>query len=166
MDSEKDGSAVYSDLLKATLEGEYSRKASIEQRGLSLISTSGGLVTLLVALGALLLGKDPTLPVVSTACIAASSVCFVVAAGLGLASNSPRSYFGLMPDDLDRIVTEQAWKSERDEALFLVAQFRANGAKAAYLLNNKKARLIQFGIGAEVLGVALVACSLMTALLS
>ena len=91
-------------LLADALAAETAQKASIEQRGLAVITTSGVLVSLLVALSALLLGRDyeflhPGTKVLLILAVAA----FVAAAGLGLATNAPRRYWGLSDEDLDRI---------------------------------------------------------------
>ncbi|HEX8117309.1 MAG TPA: hypothetical protein VF521_08555, partial [Pyrinomonadaceae bacterium] len=47
------GYAAYGDFIKDELEAQDKRKASFEQRGLAVITTSGALVTLLFALAAL-----------------------------------------------------------------------------------------------------------------
>lgn len=49
---------VYAELISSNLERQAQRKSSIEQRGLSVISTSGALVTLQFALVAVITGDD------------------------------------------------------------------------------------------------------------
>jgi hypothetical protein len=159
---------IYGPLLADYLSAEVNHKTSIEQRGLAVITTSGVLVSLLVALSALVLGKDTTefLNGPTRALLVAAVLVFVVAAGFGLAVNAPGRYWGLSDDDLERIVEVPSWNAEKEEAALLVGQQRVAELKRAVSANDNKAALLQRGIGAEVVGVALVAAAVTVALVT
>jgi hypothetical protein len=156
---------VYGPFLTEKLLAEMGHKASIEQRGLAVITTSGILVSLLVALSALVLGKDPTqfLSGATRGLMIAAVILFVIAAGLGLLVNRPGRYCGLAPDAFDRIIAQ--WKADEDEAAFVVGQQRVKELGNAMAANDRKAKALQRAIVAEVTGVALVAAAVIVALL-
>jgi hypothetical protein len=157
---------VYGDLIANLLTLETTRKASIEQRGITVITSSGVLVSLLIALSALLIGRNSETPlgVVSRSFIVAAVVAFVAAAGLGIAANTPRTYEGLSDEDLDRIVAKHSWSADEEEAALLVAQQRVQELKAAIKINNRKANYVQWAITGQVIGVGLVAAAIFAAL--
>jgi hypothetical protein len=156
---------VYGPLLTEKLLAEMGHKASIEQRGLAVITTSGVLVSLLVALSALVLGKEPIhfLSGATRGLMIGAVILFVIAAGLGLLVNRPRRYWGLAPDDLDRIVAQ--WMADEDEAAFVVGQQRVAELRNSMVANDRKAEALQRAIVAEVMGVAMVAAAVVVGLL-
>jgi hypothetical protein len=140
------------------LSEQSARKGSIEQRALAVITTSGALVSLLVALSALL-GSNAKLHLRAgpRATLVAAVVFFVVAAILALVTNSPRAYLEFGPKDLDRMLAE--WNSGGEDARWLVSQAHASLIKRATKLNDNKALLLQIAVGVEVAAVSLVALS-------
>jgi hypothetical protein len=147
------------------LSEQAARKSSIEQRALAVITTSGALVSLLVALSALLLGKNAgqLLHAGPRAALVAAVVAFVAAAVLALLTNTPRTYHDFAPEDVDRMLRE--WDSGGDDALWLVSEAHADHFKAATEANAKKALLLQIAVGAEVGAVALVALAVVLTLI-
>ena len=79
-----EGSEVYADFIKSMLDAEDSRKSSLEQRGISIITTSGTLVTLLFGLTAAITGaKTFTFPAAARDWLTPAAIAFDVAAGQG-----------------------------------------------------------------------------------
>jgi hypothetical protein len=156
---------VYGNLLAKLLAFETERKASIEQRGVAVITSSGVLVSLLIALSALLIGQrsEDHFGGVSRAIIIASVAAFIVAAIFGVVANAPRTYEGFSESDLDRIVSKYSWSANGEEAALLVAQQQARELKTAVKINNRKADYIQWAIIAQVIGVGLVAMAIIIA---
>ncbi|MFJ3799980.1 hypothetical protein ACIPSJ_27325 [Streptomyces sp. NPDC090088] len=159
-------SDVYGPLMVTMLNEQSARKASVEQRSLAVITSSGALVSLLVALSALLLGKDAELRLQSGTRVSliAAVVAFVLAAVLALGSNSPRSYRDFAAEDVDRMLTD--WHCDGEDARWLVSQAQADFLKRAKSLNDTKAHLLQGAVAMEVVGVALVALGVLLALAS
>lgn len=156
---------VYGPLMVTMLSEQAARKSSIEQRALAVITTSGALVSLLVALSALLLGKDAGLRLHAgpRAALVAAVVAFVAAAILALMANTPRAYRDFAPEDVDRMLAE--WDSGGEDALWLVSQAHADHLKRATEANEKKALLLQIAVGAEVGAVALIALGVVLTLI-
>jgi hypothetical protein len=143
-------------------------KSSIEQRGLAVITTSGVLVSLLAALAALVIGRETRqfLGTETKTLIICALVSFIAAAALGLAANAPRRYWGLSDEDLDRVGTPDSWRADGEEAAQVVGMQRVAELRRAKTANDRKARLLQGAIAAEVLGVAAAAAAVVVALTS
>jgi uncharacterized membrane protein len=114
---------VYGAFLDAELKAQDARKASFEQRGLAVVTTSGVLVTLLFALAGLSTEAKQTfaLPQNARAWLAAALVAFVLAAAAALATNLPLSYQAVEADDVKGRLKESPVRSgpmvEKDVAL-------------------------------------------------
>jgi hypothetical protein len=159
---------VYAELLADLLTAENTRKASIEQRGVTVITTAGTLVSLLVALSALLLGSGSRVafPTGSRWLLIAAIAAFLVAAGFGLAANTPRAYSALSTADLDRIIADFSWSADKEEAVHLIATRRVAELKIAREKNQNKAKYVQKAIICQVIGVGLVAVSIVIVVIS
>jgi hypothetical protein len=161
------GGSVYAGLIAQQLVDEQARKASLEQRGLAVITTSGVLVSLLFGLGAVVLKRAETLglPLAARLLLVAALAAFVAAAGLGLATNLPRTYTVVALADLRRMVTPGLWDRAERPAARRVAENRVELLAVARQLNGTKAQLLQWAVGAETTGVALVAAAVAVLLL-
>lgn len=155
---------VYGPLIVTMLSEQAARKSSIEQRALAVITTSGALVSLLIALSALFFEKDARLRLEAgpRAVLVTAVIVFVVAAILALMTNTPRAYRDFAAEDVDRMLKQ--WDSSEDDARWLVSQAHADHLKRAVKVNDKKALLLQIAVGAEVGAVSLVALSVILAL--
>lgn len=155
------GSSVYGELIAVQLTDEQARKTSLEQRGLAVITTSGVLVSLLFALGAVAVKRAETigLPLPTRLLLIAALTAFVAAAALGLATNLPRAYVALALADLRRMVTPGLWDKAEGPAARRVAENRVELVAVARRINATKARLLSWAVGAETVGVALVAAA-------
>lgn len=157
--SETAGS-IYGALFEDQLKEEYARKTSFESRGLAVISTSAALVTLLLALGALVSKTDTfDLAPDATVFLIASCVLFVVATVLGLSTNWPLSYKQLAIDDLDRLLDDKFWGQSSGEARRHVAEGRFGVLERARKLNGLKGNLLLAGMAVEVAATVALACS-------
>ena len=159
---------VYGEVISDLLALETTRKASIEQRGITVITTAGGLVSLLIALSALILRDHANghLPSGSRVLLVAAVAAFVSAAALGVAANAPRTYGGFSIEDLDRLVQKSAWFADRQEAALEVAREQVEELKIAVALNNRKAAYVQWAIATEVIAVGMVAVAIVLDLAS
>jgi hypothetical protein len=156
---------VYGPLLVSLLSEQAARKASIEQRALAVITTSGVLVSLLAALSALVAGKTTALRLHTgpRAALIAAVAAFVAAAIVALITNAPRGYRDFAPEDVDRMLKE--WDSSGEDARWLVSQANADHLKRAAKVNGNKALLLQVAVGAEVAAVSLVALGVVLTLI-
>lgn len=159
------GVSVYDDLLRSELESEEATKASLEQRGLAVITTSGALVTLLLGLAALSTEPDPTFALSKFAgsALAIALVLFVGAALCGLLTNWPFKSDQASPSDIEQLLSRDPEPSsdqaQRDNAFARVAELKS-GRRS----NGHKARLLVVAMLLEVAAVVAVAIAVWDAL--
>jgi hypothetical protein len=147
--SREQGSTPYSDYVKALEDAEVARKASLESRGVGVITTSGTLVTLLFGLVAVLTGsKTFVFPAAGRGYLAAAAILFVLATSLGIVVNLPLFYRApqLTTKDLQKVWN---WSSSDAKAKIAVTRLvtiasakKANAIKAWLLF---AAGVIEFG---------------------
>lgn len=136
---------------------ERDTKESLERRGLAVITTSGVLVSLLFALGAIVTDSpDFSLPLGSRRALIAALVAFVVAGICGVMCNVPRLYPEGASESLYRLTSRETW-----EARHAIGSRRAARLNVAILthareVNSKKAKWLRRAMVVEVVAVALV----------
>jgi hypothetical protein len=154
---EPGGSTLYANFIAKQLEGEDNRRASLEQRGISVISTSGALVTLLFGLAALVTErKDFVLSGSARTMLFVALGFFVVASLLAIATNAPLRYLGVNADDLRRAV-EQLWGDTRSDAEQRISATQVKVLAETKRLNNLKGKILIAAMCGEVLAVLFVA---------
>jgi hypothetical protein len=98
------GRTYYEDFFSDVLDGVLSRKSSLEQRGITVVTTAGALVTLVFTVVSFVLahvGKGTINPhAIIRGSIELAAVLFVAAAIIGLAINIPVPYGAPHPLDL------------------------------------------------------------------
>jgi hypothetical protein len=156
------GISTYGDLLKDELATQDQRKASFEQRGLAVITTSGTLVTLLFALAALSTKASATfvLPAKAHDWLEIALGLFFGAAVSALVTNVPISYEAPEPDDIKPLLQAETPLSQ-DEAAKDVALARLAALKDAKTKNSFKGWALVVAMTFEVgaLGAVAVAVS-------
>jgi hypothetical protein len=165
-----DEPAVAGDVYFATigeeLQKERDRKASLEQRALAVITSSGVLVSLLFGFQAVVRKPaGPDQPAGVRVLLAASLVCFVAAVLLGLTANRPVDHRPLgVKTDLRRMVGDDFWSAGADSARRGIAAYRVEEIDLWRDNNKTKASILQRAIQAESLAIALLAASVATGL--
>lgn len=151
-------SRVYYEFIQQLVESQEARKESIEKRGLSVITTSGTLTTVLFGLVAVFTGIDDfLLPKTAKGPLGVAVALLAAGAVLGLATNVPLWFYGNVKakDMHDRVktrfvepeTTAHVRLSATNVEIFRRAK-RANGIKAWVLVG---------AMVAEVAGVVSVA---------
>lgn len=160
-DAPGSGGEVLAAFVEAELKAEDSRKTSIETREISVISTSGVLVTLLFALAAVITRQGGySIPLVGLVAILASLVLFVAAASLGLLANAVKSYDRAKLADVENTVNSELETITERAARKLVSGSNLQVWKSARSKTNEKARLLRWAIIAEVAAVSALALSI------
>jgi hypothetical protein len=161
------GGLVYVELLKEELQEERARKTSLEQRGLSVITSSGTLVTLLFALAAVVTGSKSFSGVdrAPKVLLVIALALFIIAALGGILTNWPLGYGEPNPSDLTRLIATE-WSSSVQEATAATAEARADVIGVAKSRNDLKATALVAAMVAEVLAVFFVALSVTKILLA
>jgi hypothetical protein len=118
------GSVIFSMAIDDQLEQERARKVSLEQRAITVITSSGVLVSLLFGFTAVVDGDEPT--EFGKVLLGAALLFFVAATILSLLANRPRDYVPLsVKKDLVPMVTDdEIWQLSADDARRSLAEFR------------------------------------------
>ena len=162
--ADEPGRGVYAEYIREQLEAQEARKASLEQRGLAIVGTAGGLVTLLFGLTALTLERDVvTLPTGSRVLLVAALFLFVAAGLAALVTNIPMSYEGVTTEALRGAVANR-WDDTSAEAVRMTSLTRITVLESAKRKNNVKAVALFAGMVLEIAAVALVGAALAIAL--
>lgn len=135
------GADVYLAYINSLIATEESRKTSFESRGITVITTSGTLVTLLFGLVAVVTGAEKfTLPEGSHGYLVAAVGLFVAAACLGIVTNMPILYpnVSIAQTDLDNMTTDGVITADVTVAIRLKSILdgtrRANTIKSYFLV--------------------------------
>lgn len=143
----------YGQLIADQLAQERARKASVEARGITVITTSSTLATLLFALTAGLtsaatfrLPGPARLPLVLALC------AFGGAALLGLVTNVPLRYQEPTPRGLAKLLAPNFWAAPPHIGQRRVAEAQVKTLTAARVANRLKVRLLLGAISCELLG--------------
>ena len=155
---EKTGYAVYGEFIKDELDVQDKRKASFEQRGLAVITTSGTLVTLLFALAALSTKKADTftLPHTAEVWLSIALALFFVSALCALLTNAPLIYQAVPAEKIRERLREKPPR-DSDAAARDVAFTRLDELQSAKTINTIKGWSLAVAMAFEALAVGCVA---------
>jgi len=156
----RSGFVVYAEFVQEQLTAEETRKTSLEQRGLAVITSSGVLATL--GFGALALAKRGdrvALSLASASLLVAGAAALLVAAAFGLATNSPLRHRAVNPAGLKATLREHAADPE-ETALIRVTSTRLGLLQTTRQGNDLKAILCLAAMLSEVIGVALLGATI------
>jgi hypothetical protein len=120
---------------------ETERKSSLEQRGITVVTTSTALATLVFSVVTLVTKSNTSTSLIGSekGFVIAGLFCFVVAGALGILVNYPRPGVDVTPDDALRLLTlsdsRQAYRSVAEKDVEIIRWRReGNKKKAEYLL--------------------------------
>jgi len=114
----------YGALIIETLSEERDRKKSLEQRGLAVVTTSGALVSLLFAIGAVVTSAESFhVPGVARTLLAVGVGLFAAAAVAGIRTNRPLEYAEPGAGDLLQLTEEKYWEAERGPSAVALGSF-------------------------------------------
>lgn len=157
MASQESGFTTYATFIKAQVDAEEARKTSIEARGITIITTSGALVTLLFGLSALFTGAEGYVPPGEVDDLLYGALALFVLAGLaGLVTNVPLLYENVKPTELQRVVRD-LWADPSDRASKRISATYVKFVYRAQKLNQIKAYVLLFGLLFQIVAVVLVA---------
>jgi hypothetical protein len=154
--------ALYAAFVKDLVDGEVARRAAIEGKAGNVISTSGGLVTLLFGLVAVVTGaKTFTLPGAAHGWLCGAIIAFVVACISAILVSVPLPYG---ETELTKAYLAQVWTDPaiKTEAALVGARLDLLGV--ARRRNALKAFILMFAITAEIVAVALLAVAVIAIL--
>jgi hypothetical protein len=157
---------IYRELIEQQLAEENTRKASFEQRGITVITSSGVLVSLLFGIGALVTTAKGFSPSDHVRGLLAGAVGAFGAAGLAsIVVNLPLTYSDADPDDLERLIQPRWWGRAADPAGRRVAELRLGVLRRARTRNTVKGWTLFAAIILEAVAIGLVAAAVVLILM-
>jgi hypothetical protein len=158
--AESDYGEVYADFIEKELDDQRVSKASMEQRCIAVVSTSGILVTLLFGFAAIARKSDQfRIPASARNWFYLALGGFVIAAVAGLLGNSPRTYRGVKSAALERLLREK-WSDPPRIARRRVAATQVVIYHSYRKVNRFKAFMLAGAIGSEVIAVMFLAVAI------
>ncbi|MFG1806211.1 hypothetical protein [Streptomyces sp. NPDC049040] len=150
---------VISDFITDQLETVRARRSSLENRGITVVTSSGVLVTLQFAFASTLY-KSSSDPGLSTKILVAiSGIFFLAAAVAGVLSNVPRRIFHMNPQSLSEQVSDAFWDAPDVEARKAVAAIRLQVLTSLDEATARKGRVVLIAFGLEIAAIACLASS-------
>ena len=147
--------SLIADLITKEQDAEQSATASLQARGLAVISSSGTMVTLLFGLSAVAsTAQHFKLPATAKPPLYAAAVLLVAAAIAGIATNSPRGSKLTALQGLRPLLESPYWGYPAGPARQEVARTQLTIAEAARAGNRVRARFLFAGIILEIAGIA------------
>jgi hypothetical protein len=158
---------VLSGYLEAELSSEQARRESLERRGLALVTVSGALTTLLLAVPSALLGDRSITLSHSTRAVALVALAgLVLTAGTATSISLPRATRLVNTDSL-LAAAGHMWWHVGDEALQRIFGTRAEQLRQAQLANDRRGRLLlaaSICLAAAIAALAVLAGTLILSL--
>jgi hypothetical protein len=149
---------MYAELIKQQLVEQEARKTSFEQRGITVITSSGVLVSLLFGIGAVVTASNQYSPSTSTRTLLAwAAAGFAAAAVLGIVANLPLGYKAMNQSDLSGLLQAAAWDQPVEQALRQVTEARLDMLGRARCLNGLKGWFLFGAVILEAVAIGLVA---------
>lgn len=158
------GAAQYATFVKGLLDAEEARRTVIESRGAGVITSSGALVTLLLAFAALVTKQDGfTLGTGTRILLTISVIAFIGAAVLAMTTYTPRTTEIV---DANQLKTElrKIWDQDTDYARIMITSTWLDQLGAAQRSNDTKAWLLVAAVLAEVAAVLMLGLAVLAVL--
>lgn len=158
----KSAGDAFSDFITEQLTEERASKTSLESRGISVITSSSALITLLLGVATLAakLDQNKAIPTASSILMIVGLGAFLVAGAAGALSNAPGRYGEADPDSLATLLSRECWLSDRVDAEISTAMARLEILDDARTRNSRKAICLLVGFIAEVVSVVAFGCAI------
>lgn len=160
--SNVDGGEVLARFVESLVAEQEERKKSIEARGASVITSSGVLASLLLALVAFITrAEDFELPELAEAPLVAALALFTLAGIAGVLSNAPAFYKGVDAKDVSGVLKNQWGLYTVDEARQMIAVTRSKQLASAKRWNQAKGYSLLIAQSLQMTAVAALAVAVL-----
>lgn len=145
-------------VIENELQQARDRAASLEQRALAVVTTSGVLVSLVFGFGTLIKGKQITvLPEAPKILLVFALISLVATATIALFTIMPRNYS--VESYWEKVLG--SWIASPSETWESITQLHLNEIHHWLTTNTKKAAILLAAIVAECIGISLLAISML-----
>jgi hypothetical protein len=155
------GGAVVLDFISEQLEDDLKRRQSFEQRGLALVASAGGFVTILFGLLAIAARNKhrglATVPHSARSLVIAALPLLFASAGAGIAAGFPLRYIVPKAASLDHLVADDIWRGSGVKTAQRIAEAKLKMLTKSRARTRFKGWALIVGFLAELIAVALVA---------
>lgn len=145
--------ATYSAFTKKQLDAEYDRRASLDARGVALVTTSGVLATIVFAAAGFALGKDYVPSVLGRGLIVSGLILFCGAALFGLLASALRSYDVAKRLHLEEMTRNSHWSDTEEEARRNTAAINTVTVTTLRKGNEEKATRLVIGLVFQLVAI-------------
>lgn len=152
--------------VREELDAESERKASLESRAITVITSSGTLVTLLLGLAALVTKSSKfRLDRPERWLLAVSALLFVIAAAFGIVASTPFKFLLVDPRSLVSTVSAKVWATDGTELSRELTTARLAQLGDIRSRNELRAEILVAALTAQVTAVLLTATAVAAVLL-
>lgn len=149
---------TYGEYIARILVEEDSRRSSIEQRGLAVVTTAGALTTVLFGIAALIKpSSNRGIPHSAHGPLGLALIVLLGAGVCGLLTNFPRGYHKISTEDAEMIVKTDLFKKDAPiDARQRIAATYVKELRSARRNNGLKAGLLFAAMSLEVAGLGVL----------
>jgi hypothetical protein len=156
----------YLALIEDQLQKERDRRKAFEERAITVITTSGTLVTLMFGLAAVVTSATSfSLPVTARNILAVAAIGFLLAIVAALSANVPLNYMEPTAQGLLDLTEDAMWSADEKIGERAVARLYTKMINRARRMNMIKVRLLVAALVCEVLAGLVVAVAVIYTLL-
>jgi hypothetical protein len=158
-----DQGSVYAAFIEGELKAERDRRTTLDARGVSVVTTSASLVTLLTAVGAVVTSeKSFTFPGAALPPLIATLASFTAAVVLGILASRGRYYHVALTETLYGMVTDH-WGDDEIDSRNNVAELNIRTVHTLRVGNDNKSGLLTLALSAQLVGVAALSLTVILA---
>lgn len=155
----------YAELIESELRAELDRKANVDARAASVVTSSGAIVAILAALGTFLANQARIfLPWYGSLLVVSALVAFAVASFAGIMAGRLHEYQVTSIESMSSMVGDH-WKDEEDFACLAVASFRIRLIDVLRNINARKVWWLHLGWWCQITAMVALAVVIAIALL-
>jgi hypothetical protein len=154
---EPNAGIVYRELIEQQVQEESARKNSFEQRGITVITSTGAFVSLVFGIGAIATAQHLQASGPSRAVLAVAVLAFAGAAACAIIVNLPMRYLDATNDQMWEWASRRLWNLRAGSARRRAARLRVKVVIRARDRNRLKGRWLIAAMVLEVLAILLIA---------
>ena len=147
---------TYYKFVEAELGIEYDRRASLNSRAKEFSATSSAFIALVVALLALIVGKDYKFTALGAWSVVLALAAFVAASLLALLASMAKETLVTNEKTVQRMLSSEHWKDNEVDARNTVATLNARTTWSLRNGNNVKASRLEWALRCQVGGYVLL----------
>lgn len=156
---------AYSAFIEAELKNERDRRTSLDARGLAIVTTSSGIITLIFALSALVTGPDFKISDAGRNWLISSLVGFILSGVVGIAANANMFGYRVASIDTLRKMLTEHWKDSEPSAKNVSSTLHVQTLQSLRRGNDTKVYILTLGLSLQAVAITLLAVAILIELI-